>query len=110
MTNTLAFLFWLLLAVFVNLLPPENMLIKSGLFLIIFGALFSSVRVFYKNFKINFLIALFITLLLFLQFIHVLSLLNLTLLSVLFVAVYFITKPESDNPKSEIQKNRVSRK
>lgn len=88
----LSILFWLIFFAFINTVSPSPIIAKILFFVILFLSVFCSILVFTPNIKISLLISLYLTFLVLLLFVHQFSLLNLILLSALFVAIFYLTK------------------
>ena len=88
MNRLQAFLFWLLVLIYVNLVPPTQYSIIA-FFVIIFFALFATFRIFFTKIKLNLLLTLYLISLLLLRFFKLTTIVNLFLDSLLFISVYF---------------------
>lgn len=92
MNKPLTFILWLLLLVFLNLVPPVSTLSIVTFFLLLFACILGTTLLFFKRIKLNLLLSVFILTLPILRFFNLASVLNLILDSALFLVLYFLLK------------------
>lgn len=83
------FILWLIFLVFVNLISPGSVFNYLIFFILLFTCFLSSTFLFIRKIKLNLLISFFLILLTLLLFFHLLSILNLVLLSAIFIFLGF---------------------
>jgi len=88
-TFLLAFLFWLLWGGLVYFSSPDNSLLIVGFFLLLFLAVFLTAALIFANSRLGLLAATFIVLSLLFRYFQVGNILNLTLLTGIFIALGF---------------------
>jgi hypothetical protein len=83
-------LFWLALLAYINTVPPDNILAKIIFFVILFLCFFSTSFLLIKRLKRNLLFSLYPLFITIMYFINQFNLLNLVLITALFVALFFL--------------------
>ena len=91
MNRLQAFLLWLLVLIYVNLVPPTQYSIIA-FFVIKFFAIFASTRIFISKIKYNLILSSFTTSLLLLQFYRLLTPLNIALSSAFYCSLFLVSK------------------
>ena len=85
-----AFILWLVLWAFTNLVAPENWFSISVFFIILFAAIFTSTFVFFHRIRRNLIISLYLVSLPVLQYFHLFSWLNFILVTGFFTTTYLL--------------------
>jgi len=85
----IAIILWLILFLYLIFIPPANIFIIAGFFLILFLAIFTSTLLYFRKMKVNILIALYPICLLLLAAFQLLSILSAGILTLIFI--YLLT-------------------
>jgi hypothetical protein len=80
-----AFIFWSLLALLLNIFSPDNLLSVVGFFVVLFCALFTTLRIFNASIRRCLLITTFCISILLLQYFGQITALNVGLILALFI-------------------------
>jgi hypothetical protein len=57
MNNLLTFLLWLLLLIYLNLVPPTSFVAILGFMILVFAATLGTTRIFFQKYKLNLVLA-----------------------------------------------------
>lgn len=57
MNNLLTFLLWLLLLVYLNIVPPTSFIAIVGFMILVFAATLGTTRIFFQRYKLNLVVS-----------------------------------------------------
>ncbi len=92
MSKLLTFILWLILLIFVNTVSPTTTLAIISFFIIIFACFLGTSFTLFRHIKLNILLSLLLTILPVLAFFNVFTFFNISLLTILFLSLYFLIK------------------